>query len=223
MCRIAVRSMKAQKRGAIVNIGSASATYLPSYPLYAVYAATKVSERSTAHHDAHRSLAPNHSCSPFVSMIPLHGNAGHACPARHLDSPAALVFQKCRQNSGTDITAIFRAKKVTIHMTGEGRAVAPFRVPAAPGVCGRADEGSGGGTGAVRRDRGEPGALLRGDEDVQDPAPAPGRAVAQGLGSGWHPADRVSRACGRCPWLCTALTIVPAAAVKLRGRCDRWS
>jgi hypothetical protein len=33
----------------------------------------------------------------------------------------------------------------------------------------------------------------------------------------------VSRACGRCPWLCTALTIVPAAAVKLRGRCDRWS
>ena len=35
--------MKARKRGAIVNIGSASATYLPSYPLYAVYAATKVS------------------------------------------------------------------------------------------------------------------------------------------------------------------------------------
>lgn len=33
--------MKARKRGAIVNIGSGSATYLPSYPLYAVYAASK--------------------------------------------------------------------------------------------------------------------------------------------------------------------------------------
>ena len=42
MCSIAVKSMKPRKRGAIVNIGSASATYLPSYPLYAVYAATKV-------------------------------------------------------------------------------------------------------------------------------------------------------------------------------------
>ncbi len=43
MCSIAVKSMKPRERGAIVNIGSASATYLPSYPLYAVYAATKVS------------------------------------------------------------------------------------------------------------------------------------------------------------------------------------
>ena len=42
MCSIAVKSMKPRKRGAIVNIGSASATYLPTYPLYAVYAATKV-------------------------------------------------------------------------------------------------------------------------------------------------------------------------------------
>ena len=35
--------MKARKRGAIVNVGSGSATFLPSYPLYAVYGATKVS------------------------------------------------------------------------------------------------------------------------------------------------------------------------------------
>ena len=41
MCSIAVKAMKARKRGAIINIGSASASYLPSYPLYAVYAATK--------------------------------------------------------------------------------------------------------------------------------------------------------------------------------------
>ena len=45
MCSIAVKSMKPRKRGAIINIGSASATYLPTYPLYAVYAATKVRAR----------------------------------------------------------------------------------------------------------------------------------------------------------------------------------
>ena len=42
MCSIAVPGMKARKRGAIVNVGSGSATFLPSYPLYAVYGATKV-------------------------------------------------------------------------------------------------------------------------------------------------------------------------------------
>lgn len=42
MCRIVLPGMKARKRGAIVNIGSGSATFLPSYPLYAVYGATKV-------------------------------------------------------------------------------------------------------------------------------------------------------------------------------------
>jgi 17beta-estradiol 17-dehydrogenase / very-long-chain 3-oxoacyl-CoA reductase len=41
MCSIAVPGMKARKRGAIVNVGSGSATFLPSYPLYAVYGATK--------------------------------------------------------------------------------------------------------------------------------------------------------------------------------------
>ena len=43
MCSIVVPGMKSRKKGAIVNIGSGSATYLPSYPLYAVYGATKVS------------------------------------------------------------------------------------------------------------------------------------------------------------------------------------
>lgn len=43
MCSIVVPGMKSRRRGAIVNIGSGSATYLPSYPLYAVYGATKVS------------------------------------------------------------------------------------------------------------------------------------------------------------------------------------
>lgn len=42
MCSIVVPGMKARKRGAIVNVGSGSATFLPSYPLYAVYGATKV-------------------------------------------------------------------------------------------------------------------------------------------------------------------------------------
>ena len=42
MCSIVLPGMKARKRGAIVNIGSGSATFLPSYPLYAVYGATKV-------------------------------------------------------------------------------------------------------------------------------------------------------------------------------------
>ena len=41
MCSIVLPGMKARKRGAIVNIGSGSATFLPSYPLYAVYGATK--------------------------------------------------------------------------------------------------------------------------------------------------------------------------------------
>jgi hypothetical protein len=44
MCSIAVPGMKARKRGAIVNVGSGSATFLPSYPLYAVYGATKVGQ-----------------------------------------------------------------------------------------------------------------------------------------------------------------------------------
>lgn len=41
LCSIVVPQMKSRRRGAIINIGSGSATYLPSYPLYAVYAATK--------------------------------------------------------------------------------------------------------------------------------------------------------------------------------------
>mmetsp|Transcript_13783 Transcript_13783/g.41618 ORF Transcript_13783/g.41618 Transcript_13783/m.41618 type:complete len:327 (-) Transcript_13783:525-1505(-) len=41
LCSIVVPGMKARKRGAIVNVGSGSATYLPSYPLYAVYGASK--------------------------------------------------------------------------------------------------------------------------------------------------------------------------------------
>ena len=46
MCSIVVPGMKSRKQGAIVNIGSGSATYLPSYPLYAVYGATKVSTQN---------------------------------------------------------------------------------------------------------------------------------------------------------------------------------
>ena len=47
LCSIVVPGMKARKRGAIVNVGSGSATYLPSYPLYAVYGASKA--RTTFH------------------------------------------------------------------------------------------------------------------------------------------------------------------------------
>ena len=42
LCSIVVPGMKKRRRGAIVNVGSGSATFLPSYPLYAVYGATKV-------------------------------------------------------------------------------------------------------------------------------------------------------------------------------------
>jgi 17beta-estradiol 17-dehydrogenase / very-long-chain 3-oxoacyl-CoA reductase len=42
MCEIVYPGMKARKKGAIVNIGSGGASCLPTYPLYAVYAATKV-------------------------------------------------------------------------------------------------------------------------------------------------------------------------------------
>jgi 17beta-estradiol 17-dehydrogenase / very-long-chain 3-oxoacyl-CoA reductase len=57
MCSIVVPGMKARKRGAIVNVGSGSATFLPSYPLYGVYGATKayVDELSR---DLHAELAP---------------------------------------------------------------------------------------------------------------------------------------------------------------------
>ena len=41
MTRLVLPGMKARKRGAIVNIGSAAATVAPSGPLYAVYAGTK--------------------------------------------------------------------------------------------------------------------------------------------------------------------------------------
>ena len=41
MTRTVLPGMLARKRGAIINIGSAAATVLPSEPLYAVYAATK--------------------------------------------------------------------------------------------------------------------------------------------------------------------------------------
>ena len=42
MTRLVLPGMKARKRCAIVNIGSAVATIAPSGPLYTVYAATKV-------------------------------------------------------------------------------------------------------------------------------------------------------------------------------------
>lgn len=42
MTRLVLPGMKARKRGAIVNIGSAVATIAPLGPLYTVYAATKV-------------------------------------------------------------------------------------------------------------------------------------------------------------------------------------
>lgn len=42
MTRLVLPGMKARKRGAIVNIGSAVATIAPCGPFYAVYAATKV-------------------------------------------------------------------------------------------------------------------------------------------------------------------------------------
>ena len=45
MTQLVLPQMKTRKQSVIVNIGSAAATVLPSGPLYAVYAGTKVSRQ----------------------------------------------------------------------------------------------------------------------------------------------------------------------------------
>lgn len=49
MTRIVLPSMKERGRGAIVNIGSAAGSVVPSTPLVSVYAGTKVSTYAHIH------------------------------------------------------------------------------------------------------------------------------------------------------------------------------
>ena len=90
MTRLVLPGMKARKRGAVVNIGSAAATVAPSGPLYAVYAGTKVSSAAGC-----RALSQPHKCHftpqqpqlsllgmPALSIVDTHTFPDHGRPVR---------------------------------------------------------------------------------------------------------------------------------------------
>ncbi|PKA59264.1 Very-long-chain 3-oxoacyl-CoA reductase 1 [Apostasia shenzhenica] len=66
--RVVLPEMVRRRRGAVVNIGSASSVAVPSFPLYAVYAATKayVNKLSRSLHVAYKSMGIDVQCQiPF--------------------------------------------------------------------------------------------------------------------------------------------------------------
>ena len=170
MTRLVLPGMKARKRGAVVNIGSAAATVAPSGPLYAVYAGTKVSSAAGC-----RALSQPHKCHftpqqpqlsllgmPALSIVdthtfPDHGRPGEGCTRLLQGDPTAcndvLHILPCPLHP--------RACELCADCPAFAPSLTVFVASAPPGVCGHVQQEPGSGVQAARHQRAQPGAAHR--------------------------------------------------------------